>query len=135
MIIYTDSANTLTSDSFAPGFFDGWGNPPSREKHLQILRNSYKIWLAIDDKTGSVVGFINAISDGVMSAFIPLLEVVPTYKKQGIGTELVKRMLDSLNHLYAIDLICDMDVQPFYERLGMRRYTGMIHRNYARQSG
>jgi hypothetical protein len=34
-----------------------------------------------------------------------------------------------------IDLICDADVQPFYARLGMQPYTGMILRNYDRQSG
>ena len=34
-----------------------------------------------------------------------------------------------------IDLICDADVQPFYERLGMTRYSAMIIRNYDRQSG
>jgi hypothetical protein len=34
-----------------------------------------------------------------------------------------------------IDLICDVDVQPFYECLGMCRYTGMILWNYDRQAG
>ena len=44
-------------------------------------------------------------------------------------------MFDQLQHIYMIDLICDADVQPFYDRLGMMRYTGMIKRNYDRQSG
>jgi hypothetical protein len=34
-----------------------------------------------------------------------------------------------------IDLLCDPDVQPFYGRLGMRPATGMLIRNYDRQSG
>jgi ribosomal protein S18 acetylase RimI-like enzyme len=134
-IRYINKLDNITADSFAPGFFDGWGNPPNRAKHLALLQGSYRVWLAVDDETQQVVGFITAISDGVLAAFIPLLEVVPAYKKQGIGTELTRRMLDSLNHLYAVDLICDTDVQPFYERVGMRRYTGMIQRNYDRQDG
>jgi hypothetical protein len=44
-------------------------------------------------------------------------------------------MLDQLSDFYSIDLLCDADVQPFYERLGMRRATGMLRRNYERQSG
>ena len=44
-------------------------------------------------------------------------------------------MLDTLQSIYMIDLICDPDVQPFYERLGLQRYSGMIQRNYERQSG
>lgn len=32
-----------------------------------------------------------------------------------------------------INLMCNPDVQPCYERLGMRPSTGMIIRNYGRQ--
>ena len=39
--------------------------------------------LARDD-AGRVVGFVTAISDGVLSAYIPLLEVLPEY--QGAGS-------------------------------------------------
>ncbi len=44
-------------------------------------------------------------------------------------------MLARLRDLIMIDLICDVNLQPFYERVGMRRSTGMIYRNYDRQSG
>ena len=44
-------------------------------------------------------------------------------------------LLDRLRSLYAVDLMCDPDVQPFYERLGMRRATGMMVRHYDRQAG
>jgi hypothetical protein len=43
-------------------------------------------------------------------------------------------MLATLRHCYQVDLICEPDVQPFYEKLGMRRAVGMIVRNYDRQS-
>ena len=32
-------------------------------------------------------------------------------------------------------LLCDPDVQPFYARLGLRPASGMLLRNYERQSG
>jgi ribosomal protein S18 acetylase RimI-like enzyme len=82
-----------------------------------------------------VIGYINAVSDGLHSAFIPQLEVLPEYRKRGIGGELVRRMLDQLRDFYSIDLICDEEIQPFYERLGMRRAIGMLYRNYGRQAG
>jgi ribosomal protein S18 acetylase RimI-like enzyme len=132
-IAYTNSLDGVTADHLRGGFFDGWGNPPTPETHLRILRGSAHVVLAKDGD--HVIGFITAISDGVLAAYIPLLEVLPAYKNQGIGTELVTRMLDQLRGIYAIDLICDANVQPFYERLGMMRYTGMIKRNYDRQSG
>lgn len=30
-----------------------------------------------------------------------------------------------------VDLLCDPDLQPFYEQVGMRRASGMFLRNYA----
>jgi ribosomal protein S18 acetylase RimI-like enzyme len=131
---YLTSADTFTADQLH-GFFVGWPNPPSPETQLDILRRSDAVVLAIDDETGNVVGFINALSDGVLSAFIPLLEVLPAYQGRGIGSELVRRMLALLGDLYAVDLLCDADVQPFYARLGMQPAQGMMLRRYARQSG
>ena len=134
MIRYTESVDGIEPQDL-DGFFVGWPNPPSAETHLRLLNGSDHVVLAIDEVAGRVVGFITAISDGVLSAYIPHLEVRPEYQGQGIGSELVRRMLHRLRDLYTIDLLCDADVQPFYERLGMRRMQGMAVRNYDRQSG
>lgn len=134
MITYTDSLEHVTDEHLTGGFFAGWPNPPSPTTHYQILANSAAIVLArIQDDT--VVGFTTAISDGISCAYIPHLEVLPAYQGRGIGTELVRRMLEKLNHLYMIDLVCDPELKGFYERLGMRAIVGMVVRNYARQSG
>lgn len=131
---YLTSADTISADQLH-GFFAGWPNPPSPETHLAILRRSNAVVLAIDEEAGRVIGFINALSDGVLSAFIPLLEVLPAYQGCGIGSELVQRMLAQLGDLYGVDVICDAGVQPFYARLGMQPAQGMILRRYERQSG
>ena len=134
MIIYTDSVDGITPENLH-GFFVGWPHPPTAATHLKILGNSTAVVLAVDDQTGQVVGYINALGDGFHAAFIPGLEVLPGYQGRGIGTELVRRMLKKLDHYYAIDLMCDPSVQPFYERLGLRRSVGMVSRNFARQAG
>jgi ribosomal protein S18 acetylase RimI-like enzyme len=110
------------------GFFDRWPSPPAPERHLELLRGSYRIVLARDTGSPQIVGFVNAISDGVLYAFIPLLEVLPAYRGRGIGSELVTRVLSELEDFYAVDLMCDPELQPFYERFGMHRATGMIIR-------
>ncbi len=134
LITYTDSLADVTIDHLRGGFFVGWPNPPSPTTHHRILRNSAAIVLArIED--GTVVGFITAVSDGVSCAYLPHLEVLPAYQGQGIGTELVRQMLAKFRHLYMIDLICDPELQPFYERVGMRPVTGMVVRHYDRQAG
>jgi GNAT superfamily N-acetyltransferase len=110
------------------GFFERWPSPPSAERHLAILEGSYRVVLAREQNESQVVGFVNAISDGVLYAFIPLLEVLPSHRGRGIGSELVRRVFDELTDFYAVDLMCDPELQPFYERLGMRRAVGMITR-------
>jgi len=133
-IVYREHIETI-SPAQLEGFFDGWPNPPSPETHLRLLRESDAVVLAWDEEKDCMVGFITAITDHVLSAYIPLLEVLPAYRGRGIGREMVRRMLEQLEGLYMVDLLCDTDLQPFYETLGMRRATGMMVRRYERQSG
>jgi len=58
------------------------------------LQNSYRTVVAIDNDTHKVVGFINAVSDGVLTAYIPLLEVLEKYQGMGISGKLTKLMLE-----------------------------------------
>ena len=126
-IQYTDSIEGITAEMLE-GFFDGWGDPPSPQMHLQILKNSNFVVLAVDRKCSRVIGFINAISDGILCAYIPLLEVLPEYRGHGIGSELTGRMLTKLESLYMVDLLCDPPLQSFYEARGMSRAVGMMIR-------
>lgn len=81
-----------------------------------------------------MLGYITAITDGVLAADIPHLAVLPDWQGRRIGSERVRRMLDRLRDLYMIDLPCDPELQPYSERFGFRRSQGMVIRN-DRQSG
>jgi ribosomal protein S18 acetylase RimI-like enzyme len=115
------------------GFFVGWPARPTPETLRRVLAGSSHVTLAVADKR--VVGFITAHSDGVLSAYIPLLEVLPEYQRQGIGRRLVEDMLHQLNGVYMVDLTCDPALVGFYERVGMTRGTAVMRRNYEQQRG
>ncbi len=134
MVRYTDSTNEVSAANLH-GFFVGWPQPPSPETHLQILQNATHVVLAIEDDTDQVVGFINAISDHILAAYIPLLEVLPDYQGRGIGSKLVRRMLKQLGDLYMIDIVCDPDLEKFYARFDFRSYHAMMRRDFDHQSG
>ncbi|MDX3661220.1 GNAT family N-acetyltransferase [Streptomyces sp. ID05-26A] len=128
MISYSTDLSGLAEADLA-GFFVGWPTPPTPAQHLAVLRGSYRAVIA---RSGSdVVGFVNMISDGVLTAFVPWLEVLPAHQGQGIGTELMRRIVAEAAHLYSVDLVCDDALRPYYERLGMVALTGMGLRNRA----
>lgn len=135
MIEYRTNVAGITPDQLEGPFFVGWPNGPSPETHLRILHGSDHVVLAIDESSQRVVGFITAITDGVFMAFIPLLEVVPDSQGRGIGSELVRRLLDQLPGFYTIDAMTDPELQPFYRHLGLEASHGVSLRNYDRQSG
>ncbi|HUZ01853.1 MAG TPA: GNAT family N-acetyltransferase [Thermomicrobiaceae bacterium] len=136
MIQYRESADGVRPEQLRGFFVDPpWPNPPSPETHLRLLRGSDHVVLAVDDAGDRVVGFVTAVSDGVLSAYVPLLEVLPDYRGRGIATELMRRLLARLEGLYMVDLVCDPELEPFYTRLGLRPARAMVRRNVARQSG
>ncbi len=50
----------------------------------------------------------------------------------GVGSALVRGMLERLRSCYMIDLACDDDLVKFYERMGGTRLNSVSWRNYER---
>lgn len=128
MVTYTDRIDGIGTEML-DGFFQSWPVKPDPRTHLRLLQSSDHVVLALE--TGSVVGFVTAVTDGVLSAYIPFLEVLPDYRHQGIGKELIRLLLLKLKDSYMIDLVCDPDLRPFYLSLGFTAHTAMIRRDTA----
>ncbi|NIS29966.1 MAG: GNAT family N-acetyltransferase, partial [Actinobacteria bacterium] len=86
MIAYRTDPDGVTPDALA-GFYEGWPSAPDPDRRLEVLKGSSHVVLAYDGDR--LVGFVTAVSDGVLAAFIPLLEVLPGHRGRGIGSELV----------------------------------------------
>lgn len=133
MIRYRTTADSLQEDQIQ-GFFVGWPNPPSPAMHLRVLAGSTYVTLAVNEDD-RVVGFSTALADDVLTAYVSLLEVLPDYRGQGIGRELVRRLFGRIGGLYSVSLHCDPELEGFYESLGLRRLGGMAVRNFDAQAG
>jgi ribosomal protein S18 acetylase RimI-like enzyme len=129
VIEYREDVTGITADQLRGGFFEGWPSPPSPQMHLGHLRGAEIAIAALDSSTDQVVGFVTAVGDGAMTAFIPFLEVLPDYRERGIGVELVRLVLARLRDRYSVDLVCDPGLVPFYERLGGVEGTAVMWRN------
>jgi GNAT superfamily N-acetyltransferase len=129
MIVYCDNKSKISPNQLQ-GFFVGWKKPLTTEQHYNLLCGSTYFVVAIDDEINRVVGFVTALSDGVNSGFIPLIEVLPHYKNKGIGTKLMEEILLKLNDIPNVDLTCDIELQSFYEKFKMLKSNGMVLRKY-----
>ena len=81
VIEFVESLMEIENLSF-DGFFANWPRKPKTDLK-EILKNSIHFVVAKQD--GRAVGFIYCLSDNMISAYIPLLEVLPEFQGQGIG--------------------------------------------------
>ncbi|MCL2775985.1 MAG: GNAT family N-acetyltransferase [Oscillospiraceae bacterium] len=110
-------------------------NEPTSVKAIADLRRSVG-WNGVEDLLnnplitsyyhiacydgGKLVGYVDTTSNGVTDAYIQDLMVDPSYQGQGIGTELMNRIIARLreNRIYMISVIFEEKLLSFYERFG-----------------
>jgi GNAT superfamily N-acetyltransferase len=91
--------------------------------HRQAFENSHTTVFVYDGE--QLVGFGRAISDDAYQAAVYDMAVVPEYQGQGIGSTIMKQILNRLGHCNVI-LYAAIGKEPFYEKTGLRRMkTGM----------
>ena len=125
VIEFVESLMEIENLSF-DGFFANWPRKPKTDLK-EILKNSSHFVVAKKDRRA--VGFIYCLSDNMISAYIPLLEVLPEFQGQGIGKKLLQKILKKLANMYMVDVICDEDLNSFYQKQGFQKYNGCIIRN------
>ena len=105
----------------------GWTNYTNQPQMLaQALTHSLAIYLARDGE--KIVGLVRLIGDGFSSVFIQDLIVLPSYQRQGIGSNLMKEALADYKDAYQIQLATEQTEKTlgFYRSLGFETYLLMI---------
>lgn len=121
------SSSTYYRPADHEAFFEGWPTKPSYELVMKHFEASHPLFLL--NENSEVIGFISVLTDHALYAFIALLEVRKSERGKGHGKRLVAEMLKTLEGIYAIDLVCDADLEIFYQPLGFAKYGAMIQRN------
>ena len=97
----------------------GWNNYYEHPKMLEkAFAGSLCILAAYEDK--KLVGIIRAVGDGHSILFIQDILVEPAFQRRGIGTALMKTLLEQYAHVYQIELATDNTEKTiaFYKSLG-----------------
>ena len=94
----------------------GWNRMENEYKN-PLLTSYYHI--AVYEKE-VLIGYIDCVSNGVTDAYIQDLMVHPDYQGRGIGTDLMKKMINYLKqkHIYMISVVFEENLKPFYEKFG-----------------
>ncbi|WP_018923935.1 GNAT family N-acetyltransferase [Salsuginibacillus kocurii] len=87
---------------------------------LDLLMNAIDLSLAVLTawEENRLVGLIRAVGDGLTILYIQDLLVLKSYQHQGIGSELVQRLLQRYAHVRQNVLLTEEDpsVRAFYEK-------------------
>lgn len=110
----------------------GWTNYTNQSQMLeQALSHSLATYLARDGE--KIVGLVRLVGDGFSSVFVQDLIVLPSYQRQGIGSNLMKEALADYKDAYQIQLTTEQTEKTlgFYRSLGFETLstydcTGMI---------
>ena len=95
----------------------GWLSANYPEKLALAMGNSAFVFTAWDD--GRLVGLINALDDGALTAYVHYLLVRPEYQGQGVGKTLVGKIKARYEgYLYLLLLVEEKEKVAFYEKLG-----------------
>ena len=110
----------------------GWTNYTHQPQMLgQALSHSLATYLARDGE--EIVGLVRLVGDGFSSVFVQDLIVLPSYQRQGIGSNLMKEALGDYKDAYQVQLVTEQTEKTlgFYRSLGFETLstydcTGMI---------
>ena len=110
----------------------GWTNYTNQPQMLeQALSHSLATYLARDGE--EIVGLVRLVGDGFSSVFVQDLIVLPSYQRQGIGSNLMKQALADYKDAYQMQLATEQTEKNlgFYRSLGFEtlssfQCTGMI---------
>ncbi|GIO28320.1 GNAT family N-acetyltransferase [Ornithinibacillus bavariensis] len=101
----------------------GWNSLNLTANDLErMCKQSWYAVYAYDEQ--QLVGMGRVISDGVITAIICGVCVLPSYQSKGIGKEIVNRIIQHCEQNKVIpQLMCVDSLEPYYKDLGFRKFS------------
>ena len=100
----------------------GWTNYTNRPERLRAgYTGSLAVWGAFAGE--KLVGVVRVVGDGATIVFVQDLIVAPSHQRGGIGTQLMRAVMNRFSDVYQMELLTDegSGACALYERLGFVR--------------
>ncbi|MFF2449072.1 GNAT family N-acetyltransferase [Neobacillus sp. NPDC058068] len=110
----------------------GWNSLNLTVKDLEqmCIQSWYAIY-AFDKQ--QLVGMGRVISDGVITGIVCGVCVLPSYQSEGIGKEIVKRIIQHCEQNRVIpQLMCVEGLETYYETFGFKKFSIGMTKNINR---
>lgn len=98
---------------------NGWSSAEKPDLLLKALQASHTLITAWDGER--LIGLGNALSDGYLVVYYPHLLVLPEYQRQGVGRELMRRLMAPYQGFHQHMLVADGGAVDFYRKCGFAR--------------
>ena len=123
---YDDFSESI-SEADLEGLLAHWDLTPPAGTLRKMLQGSSIAIVAREPGSSRVLGYATALTDQVSCGYVSALEVRPEFRKQGIGTALLRQVAERLD-VPGIYLSCAQAMIPFYEAAGFKQIVGMAKR-------
>ena len=115
-IIYKDTKDFTEKDLKDLFLSVEWSSGHYPDELVVAMKNSGSVFTAWNKDR--LVGLINALDDGIMTAYVHYLLVHPAHQGKGIGKELVGRVTEKYQSYLRIVLIAYDRETAFYQHCG-----------------
>lgn len=97
----------------------GWTNYLERVDTLQQAYDGSLCVLGAYD-SDQLIGIVRAVGDGSTIVFVQDIIVLPEHQRKGIGTKLLKTLVDKYKDVYQMELLTDNTdkMKVFYRSMG-----------------
>ena len=98
----------------------GWTNYTSCPEMLEeAYKNSLCILGAFEKE--KLVGIVRVVGDGISIVFVQDILVLPEYQRQGVGSALMRAVLEKYASVYQVELLTDSTEKSkaFYSSVGL----------------
>ena len=96
-----------------------WSSGKHPDKLKIAMKNSHSVYSAWDND--KLIGLMNCLSDGVMTAYFHYLLVDPEYQGKGVGKKLIEGMRQKYDDYLRKVLIAYNEKIDFYEHCGFEK--------------
>ncbi len=96
-----------------------WSSARKPKQLVSAIHHSHSVvtaWLSDE-----LIGLANAISDGHLVVYYPHVLVDPQHHRQGIGRQMMSRLMERYRGFHQHAVLADKDTVGFYERCGFAR--------------